>query len=163
MADTGVTAQAVTAQVLQDALTHPTLEDDAVARWLGLVVEHLAPGEATVSMELRAEMLNGFGIAHGGMVFAFADTAFALACNPADVVLPDLELITVASGADINFISSALFGETLRAVAAHRASAGRSGLYDIEITAAGPQGSRVVAEIRGRSRSIPNPRYRSRA
>lgn len=143
---------------------HPILEDDTVARWLGLAVEHLAPGEATISMELRADMLNGFSIAHGGMVFAFADTAFALACNPADAAsLADMELITVAAGADINFISSALPGETLRAVAVHRVSAGRSGLYDIEITASGPEGSRVVAEFRGRSRSIPNPRHHSRA
>lgn len=158
MADTGVTAQ------VQDALIHPILEDDAVSRWLGFTVEHLAPGEATISMELRADMLNGFSIAHGGIVFAFADTAFALACNPADVAsLADMELITVAAGADINFISSALPGEILRAAATHRISAGRSGLYDITITASGPEGSRVVAEFRGRSRSIPNPRHHSRA
>ncbi|WAP52420.1 hotdog fold thioesterase [Arthrobacter sp. ATA002] len=157
MADIDVTA-------VQGAMLHPILEDDAVARWLGLVVEHLAPGKATISMELRADMLNGFSIAHGGMIFAFADTAFALACNPANAAsLADMDLITVASGADINFISTALPGETLRAVAAHRTSAGRSGLYDIEITASGTEdGSRVVAEFRGRSRSIPNPRHHSR-
>ncbi|MET4058802.1 acyl-CoA thioesterase [Arthrobacter sp. UYP6] len=159
MADTGVTAQAQ-----ENGLDHSILEHDSTARWLGLVVEHLAPGEAVCSMVLRPEMLNGFSIAHGGMVFAFADTAFALACNPAAASLAEMETITVASGADINFISSARPGETLRAIAGQRASSGRSGLYDVEITASGPDGdTRVVAEFRGRSRTVPNPAFRSRS
>lgn len=154
-------ADTAAAPPLHPGPSHPVLEQDAVTRWLGLAVEHLAPGEAAVTMELRAEMLNGFGIAHGGMIFAFADSAFALACNASGAArLEDMEFITVAAGADINFISPARPGETLRAVASHRASSGRSGLYDIEITALGAGASRVVAEFRGRSRSIANPRYR---
>lgn len=154
----------VAAHVQEHGLDHPILEHDAAGRWLGFTVEHLAPGEATITMVLRPEMLNGFSIAHGGMVFAFADTAFALACNPAGTSVAEMELITVASGADITFISSALPGETLRAVANHRASAGRSGVYDVEITASGPGGgSRVVAEFRGRSRAVPNPAFHSRS
>ncbi len=168
MADIDVAAQVQehgldqTQNPAQDrGLDHPILEHDAAARWLGLTVEHLAPGEATINMLLRPEMLNGFSIAHGGMVFAFADTAFALACNPAGAAVADMELITVASGGDISFISSAFPGETLRAVAQLRASAGRSGVYDVEITASGPNGSsRVVAEFRGRSRTVPNPAFR---
>ncbi|MCC3265614.1 hotdog fold thioesterase [Arthrobacter gengyunqii] len=154
----------VAAQAQEHGLDHSILEHDATARWLGLTVEHLAPGEATIAMMLRPEMLNGFSMAHGGMVFAFADTAFALACNPSAASLSDMELITVASGADISFISSALPGETLRAVAGHRASAGRSGVYDVEVTASSPDGSsRVIAEFRGRSRAVPNPAFRSRS
>ena len=151
----------VAAQAQEHGLDHPILEHDAAGRWLGFTVEHLAPGEATITMVLRPEMLNGFSIAHGGMVFAFADTAFALACNPAGARVADTELITVASGADITFISSGLPGETLRAVAGLRASAGRSGVYDVEITARGSDGSsRVIAEFRGRSRTVPNPAFR---
>lgn len=141
---------------------HPILEQDATSEWLGIEVVHTAPGEATIAMELRPEMLNGFGIAHGGMVFAFADTAFALACNPHDgPAMAEAPTVTVASGADINFLASAKAGDRLTAVARHRASAGRSGVYDIEITADFGDGSgTVIAEVRGRSRTIPNPRLR---
>ncbi|KPN21793.1 MULTISPECIES: hotdog fold thioesterase [Arthrobacter] len=158
MADYGVTAP-----VRETNPAHPILEHDATSEWLGIKVEHLADGEAVITMDLRPEMLNGFSIAHGGMVFAFADTAFALACNPAGAdSLANMETITVASGADINFISSARSGDKLRAEASRRAAAGRSGVYDIEVTAESPDGAtRVVAEFRGRSRTIPNPARRS--
>lgn len=137
---------------------HPMLEKDYASQWLGIEVLRLADGHATTTMLVREEMLNGFGIAHGGMIFAFADTAFALACNP----VGETGTITVASGVDINFLSSAMPGEQLTAVAEKSAGAGRSGVYDITITAAvegsGPDGGRLVALFRGRSRTVPNRR-----
>ena len=156
MADSGVTTRPGTTPA------HPILEQDATSDWLGIEVLHTAAGEATIAMALRPEMLNGFGIAHGGMVFAFADTAFALACNPHDgPAMAEAPTVTVASGADINFLASARAGDRLTAVARHRASAGRSGVYDIQVTAEAPDGgSTVIAEFRGRSRTIPNPRTR---
>lgn len=63
--------------------THPILKDDYASEWMGIEVVALDDGHATIRMPLRQEMLNGFGMAHGGMIFAFGDTAFALACNPA--------------------------------------------------------------------------------
>ena len=63
--------------------THPILENDYASEWMGIEVLALSDGHATIRMTLRQEMLNGFGMAHGGMIFAFADSAFALACNPA--------------------------------------------------------------------------------
>ncbi|GAA2172652.1 hydroxyphenylacetyl-CoA thioesterase PaaI [Arthrobacter parietis] len=132
---------------------HPILEQDHASRWMGIEVLRLADGHATITMRLREEMLNGFGIAHGGMVFAFADSAFALACNPPG----ETETITVASGVDINFLAPAFPGDVLTAVADRKASAGRSGLYDISITAANDDGgTRLIAEFRGRSRTVPN-------
>ena len=89
-------------------------------------------------MTLRQEMLNGFGMAHGGMIFAFGDTAFALACNPVQPPPGEDANITVAAGVDINFLRPAFRGQVLTAVANRRASAGRSGLYDIQIYAADP-------------------------
>ncbi|WP_342023745.1 hydroxyphenylacetyl-CoA thioesterase PaaI [Arthrobacter citreus] len=165
MADAGVAASEQHTSGLDQGLDHAILEHDDAARLLGIAVEHLGPGEATCTMAVRADMLNGFGMAHGGMVFSLADTAFALACNPGGTdTISGMELITVASGADISFISAAMPGETLRAVAQHRASSGRSGVYDIEVTAVEAGGSaRIVAEFRGRSRSIPNPAYRPRS
>ena len=116
-------------------------------------------------MTLRQEMLNGFGMAHGGMIFAFADTAFALACNPVNPGPGDADSITVAAGVDINFLKPAYRGQVITAVADRRSSAGRSGLYDIQIFAAdaaqpgsepssGTPGE-LIAEFRGRSRTIP--------
>jgi acyl-CoA thioesterase len=115
--------------------THPILIDDYASEWMGIQVLSVGDGHATVRMTLRQEMLNGFGMAHGGMVFAFGDTAFALACNPAD---PEADTITVAAGVDINFLKPAFRGQILTAVATRRASTGRSGLYDIQIYAADP-------------------------
>ena len=141
MADTGVQP------------THPILEQDHASRWLGIDVVALADGHAVITMTLRPDMLNGFGIAHGGMVFAFADSAFALACNP----IGETATITVASGADVTFLAAAQPGDLLTATANRRAAAGRSGLYDISVTAENETGTRAIAEFRGRSRTIPNP------
>jgi acyl-CoA thioesterase len=129
---------------------HPILAGDHASRWMGIEVELAEFGHARIRMTLREEMLNGFGIAHGGMIFAFADTCFALACNdPAG----DGATITVASGGDINFLSSARSGQVLTAVGTVRAQAGRSGVYDVQVLADGVP----VAEFRGRSRTVPNP------
>ena len=94
-------------------------------------------------MAIRADMLNGHGIAHGGYVFLLADTAFACACNSRGPV-------TVAAGADISFIAPVREGEELVARAAERVSFGRSGIYDVTVR----RGDEVVAEFRGRSREI---------
>jgi acyl-CoA thioesterase len=133
---------------------HPILAGDHTSRWMGITVDRAEYGHAQISMTLREEMLNGFGIAHGGMVFAFADTCFALACNDPD---GDGSTITVAAGVDINFISSARRGQTLLAVGTVRAQAGRSGVYDIRVTT---DDGVLVAEFRGRSRTIPNPAHK---
>ncbi|MGG5170793.1 hotdog fold thioesterase [Pseudarthrobacter sp. J1738] len=117
------------------ATTHSILENDHASAWLGLEVLKLGPGHATTRMTLRKEMLNGFGIAHGGMIFAFADSTFALACNPA---VGSEHSITVASGVDINFIKPAHEGQVITAIADRRAHAGRSGIYDIQLFAADP-------------------------
>ncbi|MCU1563406.1 MAG: hotdog fold thioesterase [Arthrobacter sp.] len=143
---------------------HPILKDDYASEWMGVEVLALDDGHATVRMTLRQDMLNGFGMAHGGMIFAFGDTAFALACNPAAPRAGQAgsEHITVAAGVDINFLRPAFQGQVLTAVANRRASAGRSGLYDIQIYAAdagaepaglAPEGE-LIAEFRGRSRTI---------
>ncbi|MDY0910590.1 hydroxyphenylacetyl-CoA thioesterase PaaI [Microbacterium sp. CFBP9034] len=119
----------------------PMLQRDHASAALGMIVEKDEPGEAVVSMRVRADMLNGFAITHGGLVFALADTAFAIACNEDDGV-------TVAAGADIAFLGSTRAGQTLTAHARRRALAGRAGLYDVTVT---DESGTVVAEVRGRS------------
>ena len=129
---------------------HPMLADDRTSEWLGIRVHRSEFGHAVISMTLRDEMLNGFGIAHGGMVFSLADTCFAMACNDPT---GDGSTITVAQGVDINFISSARVGQTLTAEGREIATTGRSGLYDMRVTA---EDGSVIAHFRGRSRTVPN-------
>lgn len=119
------------------------MERDRASAMLGLVVERDDPGHAVVSMRVREDMTNGFQITHGGLVFALADTAFAIACNEDDRV-------TVAAGADISFLKPTVAGQTLTATAIRRTRTGRSGLYDV--TVVDEQGD-AVAEFRGRSRT----------
>lgn len=137
------------------AAHHPILKDDFASEWMGIRVIRAEFGDVEIEMDLRREMLNGFAIAHGGMVFAFADSAFAMACNAHE----EDGSITVASGADVNFIHPASAGQTLtaRARAVHQ---GRSGVYDVEVTAQGPKDPepRLILVFRGRSRTIPKPK-----
>lgn len=130
---------------------HPRLGHDRAAEWLGITVSEYGEGYAKGHMQLRAEMLNGFEIAHGGMIFAFADTIFAWTCNNPD---GDGSTITVAQGVDVNFVTSPTKGTKLTAIGNRRATYGRSGIYDITIY---DEHDQLVAEFRGRSRTIPNP------
>ncbi|GAA3746344.1 hydroxyphenylacetyl-CoA thioesterase PaaI [Spinactinospora alkalitolerans] len=118
---------------------------DAASNALGIEVTGVAPGCARASMRVTDRMVNGHGMCHGGYVFLLADTAFAAACNTYDVV-------TVAAGADIAFVSSARPGDVLLATGTERTRYGRSGVYDITVTRADGD---VVAEFRGRSRALP--------
>ncbi|MET0734862.1 MAG: hydroxyphenylacetyl-CoA thioesterase PaaI [Microbacterium sp.] len=121
--------------------TKAMMQRDLASASLGMLVEHDEPGHSVVRMVVRDDMTNGFGITHGGFVFALADTAFAIACN-------EDERITVAQGADVSFLKSTASGQTLTATAVRRSRSGRSGLYDVTVT---DETGDVVAEVRGRS------------
>lgn len=116
---------------------------DTASKRAGIVVEGVRPGRATARMTVRADMVNGHGTAHGGYVFLLADTAFAFACNTYGPA-------AVAAGADIAFLAPVREGDLLVASAVERARRGRSGLYDVTVT----RGGEVVAEFRGRSRTL---------
>ena len=119
----------------------PMMRRDQASAALGMVVEVDEPGRSVVSMLVRDDMTNGFAITHGGLVFALADTAFAIACN-------EDETVTVAAGADISFLKATRAGQTLTAAAVRRTVSGRTGLYDVTVT---DETGDVVAEFRGRS------------
>jgi acyl-CoA thioesterase len=125
---------------------------DAASRMLGMSVLAVRPGSATVSMTVREDMINGWGMCHGGLVASLADSAFAVACNSHGVV-------TVAAGFDVSFLEAAHLGDHLVAVATERALRGRSGVYDVTVTRAGTRSGEdtVIAEFRGRSRSTGRP------
>lgn len=134
---------------------HPFMPTDYVSHWMGVDVLDVRDGHATTTMTVRKDMLNGVGTGQGGIVFAFADSAFALACNPAS----ETETVTVASGVDINFIAPAILGRKLTAIANQRAQFGRSGIYDIQVLQETPEGEQeLIAEFRGRSRTVPVPK-----
>ncbi|MFS4096684.1 hydroxyphenylacetyl-CoA thioesterase PaaI [Streptomyces sp. AF1A] len=118
---------------------------DRASRLLGIELLEQGEGAAVVRMTVTDSMVNGHGIAHGGYVFLLADTAFACACNSHGPV-------TVASGADVTFVAPAYEGDVLVATARELTRFGRSGIYDVSVT----RGDAVIAEFRGRSRSIRN-------
>ena len=120
-------------------------EADRASKNLGMRLVEAGHGRAVVEMAVGPLMVNGHGIAHGGFVFTLADTAFACACNV------DGRGVTVASGADVTFVAPAEEGDLLVATATERVVQGRSGIYDVTVR----RGEDVVAEFRGRSRTLP--------
>ena len=121
---------------------------DIASQRLGITISDVGPGRATATMAVREDMVNGHGICHGGFVFTVADTAFAFACNSYDER-------TVAAGGDITFLEPVRAGSELVASAVERARRGRSGVYDVTVRTA--EAGIVVAEFRGRSRSLGEP------
>ena len=130
---------------LADAVGRALYAQDNASRALGMVIEEIGPGHAKMRMIVRDDMINGHDLCHGGLIFTLADSAFAFACNGGNQ-------ITLAASAEIHFVSPARKGETLVAVARERASAGRSGIYDVEVSE--HASGRLVALFRGRSRRM---------
>src|SRR6201982_28859 len=116
-------------------------ERDGASQALGMRLAAVRPGWARVVMRVRADMVNGHGVCHGGMVFALADSAFAFACN-------SYNDSTVAAAAAIDFLIAAREGDELTAEARELWRTGRNGIYEINV--ANQRGERV-ALFRGRS------------
>lgn len=125
------------------SLVEAMMAADAASRALGIELVECADGRATTRMTVRADMINGHDIAHGGLIFTLADTAFACACN-------SFGEVTVAAGAEVVFVAPARTGDRLIAEAAVRTSFGRSGVYDVTVR----RGDEVIAEFRGRSHTL---------
>jgi acyl-CoA thioesterase len=113
---------------------------DHASRSLGFEVTDIAPGRVRAEMTVRGDMVNGHGMCHGGIIFAFADSAFAFACNSHGTPM-------VAAGASIEFLAPALSGERLTATAGEIARNDRGGLYDVCVTNAS---GKTIAHFRGR-------------
>ncbi|WP_050927982.1 hydroxyphenylacetyl-CoA thioesterase PaaI [Aestuariivita boseongensis] len=118
--------------------------NDAASKWLGMTLDAVGPGTATLSFTVEDHHLNGHAICHGGYIFTLADSAFAFACN-------SYNQITVAQENQITFLSPGKRGERLIASATETARNGRSGVYDITVTG---EDGRKVALMRGLSRTI---------
>jgi acyl-CoA thioesterase len=118
--------------------------NDRAAKNLGMEVVEVSPGNASVAMTVRGHMLNGHDICHGGLIATLADTAFAYACN-------SYNELTVASGFSIDLMAPGREGDVLTARSFEVSKAGRTGVYDCEIT---NQRNERIAVFRGRSYTI---------
>jgi acyl-CoA thioesterase len=137
----------VKAPLSPDALARACAEamwkQDDASTGLGMEIVEIRSGQATLKMTVKPNMVNGQRIAHGGFIFTLADSAFAFACNTHN------ERVVAAEG-NITFIRPGKLGDVLVAKAREISRSGRSGIYDVSVTA----NEVVIAEFRGHSRSI---------
>ena len=134
----------MTPQELAEASAQAMWNDDSASQRLGMTLDHIAPGRATLSMTVTDAMSNGHGNCHGGYIFTLADSAFAFACN-------SYNQMVVAQQCSITYLIPGRIGDRLTATATETSRRGRSGVYDIRIT---NQDSDHVAEFRGHSRTV---------
>ncbi|MBI5263705.1 MAG: hydroxyphenylacetyl-CoA thioesterase PaaI [Bradyrhizobium sp.] len=128
---------------LARACTDAAWKEDDASKRLGMEIVDVGAGRATLAMTVRADMVNGHRIAHGGFIFTLADSAFAYACNSHN------ERVVAAQG-QITFLRPGKLGDRLVATAREVSRTGRSGIYDVRVTA----GDTVIAEFRGHSRVV---------
>ncbi len=135
------------ADELANRVAHEMLASEGTGPSWGIVIEEARAGYVRLRMVLREDMLNGHRIAHGGMVFSLADTAFAYVCNGKNER-------TVAAQASIVFLDAAKEGETLIAEGEEMSRVGRSGVTRVTVRA---HDGRPIAEFAGYSRTIGGP------
>ena len=134
-----MSATQLSGDALARACAQAMYERDAASRALGMTIEEARSGYARVSMRITESMVNGHAIAHGGMTFTLADSAFAFACNSRNEP-------NVALQASISFISAVRLGDVLVAEAQECSSKAKTGVYDITVTRGDGE---VVALFRG--------------
>jgi acyl-CoA thioesterase len=132
------------ADELANAVAHRMLQQEGAGPAWGIRIEEAREKYARVSMLVRADMLNGHGFAHGGMIFALADSAFAYVCNGANHA-------SMAAQASIIFLDKVRVGETLIAEATEVAREGRAGVTRVTVRAGD---GRTVADFTGYSRTL---------
>ena len=139
--DSSITPSALSPQALAEHVRSGMLANDRATQGLGMRITAMGPGQATLEMVVRADMLNGFDTCHGGFITTLADSAFAFACNARNEM-------TVASGLSIDFLAPAREGDRLTAEAREVSLAGRTGVYDVSVR---NQRGEAIAVFRGRS------------
>lgn len=126
-------------------------EREAFPQKLKIELLETLPGKAKGEIQIEAFMLNGHHTCHGGVIFSFADTIFAYACN-------NRNQKAVSSGCSIDFMAPAFLGDTLTAVADTTVQIGRNGIYDVTIY---NQDNQIIAVFRGKSRTIAGQYFES--
>jgi acyl-CoA thioesterase len=123
------------------------MSNDRSSQALGIAVEIPRVGSAVATMHVREDMVNGLDVMHGGLIFALADTAFAFACNAYDE-------LTLAAGAEIEFLRPGRLGDELLATAREDYRGRRRSYYTVEVR---NQRDELVALFRGRSATTGEP------
>jgi acyl-CoA thioesterase len=144
MSNTHIDPKVAQAQQLAQRTAELLFERDQMSRNLGMRIVRVGPGSAIVAMRVRADMLNGQGSCHGGVLFSLADSAFAFACNTYNAV-------TIAAGATVDFILPAQQGDELTAIAKELWRVRRIGLYDVAVM---NQRQEQILLFRGRSHQL---------
>jgi acyl-CoA thioesterase len=121
---------------------------DVAAQSLGMAIAESESGSAAVTMTVQPSMANGYGVCHGGLIFALADTAFAYACNSNGGT-------HLAAHASIEFLAPARVGDVLTAEATEHWRGGRTGLTDVSVK---DRDGRMIAIFRGRSQRVSTER-----
>jgi len=124
---------------LARAVVNHMMQHDLFSQWLGIELLDIKEGYSKIRMTVRSEMINGFGIVHGGIAFSLSDSAFAFACNNRNV-------LSVALDTSINFTKPVHVGDVLIAEAKELHNGKSTGLYHITIT---NQHDHVVALFKG--------------
>ncbi len=124
---------------LAQQVVNQMMEHDLFSQWLGIRVLEVKEGYSRIQMTVRNEMINGFGIVHGGIAFSLADSAFAFACN-------NRNNLSVALDTSINFTKAVNTGDTITAEAKEVHNGRSTGLYLITIT---NQNNETVAHFKG--------------
>ena len=138
------TVSEMTPQELAEACASAMWNDDSASQRLNMSLDHIAPGQATLTMTITADMSNGHGNCHGGYMFTLADSAFAFACNT-------YNQLVVAQHCSVTYLAPAQIGDRLTATAVEVSRKGRSGIYDVRLT---NQNGQHVVEFRGHSRTV---------
>lgn len=128
-----------TEQALAERVVRAMMAKDAFSQWLGIQVLEVTPRKVRVRMRVREEMLNGFGVCHGGVTFAVADSALAFASNTHGNV-------TVSIENSIGYPVAVSAGDELTATAEEESTTARLAFYRVTVTKPGPE---VVALFRG--------------
>lgn len=110
----------------QDVVAH-MMDHDAFSQWMGIEVLEIQEGYSKIKMTIRNEMVNGFGIVHGGIPFSLADSAFAFACN-------NRNNLSVALDVTITFTKAVNVGDILTAEAKEVHNGRSTGVYLITVT-----------------------------
>ena len=127
------------ADALAQQVVEKMMQEDRFSQWMGIEVIEVREGYSRIRMTIRPEMVNGFGIVHGGVTFALADSAFAFACN-------NRNDLSVALDTSINFTKQVLVGDQLTAEATELHNGKSTGLYQIAIQ---NQHQQLVAQFKG--------------
>ena len=129
----------IAGDILANNVVNDMLQKDLFSQWLGIAIIEIKEGYSKIKMTVRPEMINGFGIVHGGITFSLADSAFAFACN-------NRNILSVALDTSINFLKPVQVNDVLIAEAKELHNGLSTGLYHINIT---NQQNETVAVFKG--------------